>query len=109
MEYGCNEYTYTLEKGWAKLPDGESLVDIVGLSIDEKDNVYAFGRSKKPLIVFDQNGNIVDSWGEGLFKRPHGSFMTHEGNIWLTDDASHAVFLFTRDGKLLKTLGKVAL
>ena len=57
MEYGSGKYTYSLVEGWAKLPEGESLVDVVGLSIDKDDRVYAFGRSKRPLIVFDRNGN----------------------------------------------------
>lgn len=94
-------------EGWAKLPEGESLVDVVGISIDEDDRVYAFGRSRRPLIVFDREGNEVDSWGEGLFKRPHGSCMTPEGNIWLADDDSHAVYKFTKKGELLQTLGTV--
>jgi DNA-binding beta-propeller fold protein YncE len=107
LEYGSGKYTYTLVEDWAKLPEGESLVDVVGISIDEDDRVYAFGRSKRPLIVFDRNGYEVDSWGEGLFKRPHGSCMTPEGHIWLADDDSHAVYKFTKEGKLLKTLGTV--
>jgi streptogramin lyase len=107
MEYGCGKYTYSLVENWAKLPEGESLVDVVGISIDEDDKVYAFGRSRRPLIVFDRDGNEMDSWGEGLFKRPHGSCMTPEGHIWLADDVSHAVFMFTKKGELLMTLGNV--
>jgi streptogramin lyase len=107
MEYGCDKYTYSLVENWAKLPEGESLVDVVGISIDEDDRVYAFGRSRRPLIVFDRDGNEMDSWGEGLFKRPHGSCMTPEGHIWLADDDSHAVFMFTKKGELLMTLGNV--
>jgi streptogramin lyase len=107
MEYGCGKYTYSLVENWAKLPEGESLVDVVGISIDEDDKVYAFGRSRRPLIVFDRDGNEMDSWGEGLFKRPHGSCMTPEGHIWLADDDSHAVFMFTKKGELLMTLGNV--
>ncbi len=107
LEYGGGKYTYTLVEGWAKLTEGESLVDVVGISIDEDDRVYAFGRSRRPLIIFDSEGNEVDSWGEGLFKRPHGSCMTPEGNIWLADDDSHAVYKFTKKGELLQTLGTV--
>ncbi len=46
MEYGSGKYTYTLVEDWAKLPEGESLVDVVGLSIDEDDRVYVFGRAR---------------------------------------------------------------
>lgn len=56
MEYGCDKYTYSLVENWAKLPEGESLVDVVGISIDEDDRVYAFGRSRRPLRAQNKGG-----------------------------------------------------
>jgi len=106
MLYGNDKYLYELKDGWAKLRAVESLVDVVGISIDSDDKVYVFNRSKRPMIVFDKDGNEISSWGEGLFKRPHGSIMTPEGHIFLTDDYSHVVYKFTKDGELLLTLGK---
>jgi DNA-binding beta-propeller fold protein YncE len=105
MAYGSGKYTYELVEPWAKLPEGESFIDVVGLSIDSDDKVYVFNRSKRPMIVFDRNGNEVASWGEGLFKRPHGSLMTADGYIFLTDDYSHVVYKFDRQGNLFMTLG----
>jgi streptogramin lyase len=107
MEYGSGKHTYTLVESWAKLPKGESLVDVVGISIDSDDKVYVFNRSKRPMIVFDRDGNEEYAWGEGLFKRPHGSCLTSDGHIWLTDDSSHVVYKFTKEGELLMTLGNV--
>ncbi|UCG55336.1 MAG: hypothetical protein JSV32_03760 [Dehalococcoidia bacterium] len=106
MLYGNGKYLYELKDGWAKLRKVESLVDVVGISIDSDDNVYVFNRSKRPMIVFDRDGKEISSWGENLFKRPHGSIMTPEGHIFLTDDHSHVVYKFTKDGELLMTLGK---
>jgi len=106
MLYGSGKYAYTLVDNWAKLPAGESFIDVCGLSIDPDDNVYVFNRSRRPMISFDREGNEISSWGEGLFKRPHGSIMTPEGHIFLTDDHSHVVYKFTKDGKLLMMLGK---
>jgi len=105
MAYGSGKYTYELVEPWAKLPEGESFIDVVGLSIDADDNIYIFNRSKRPMIVFDRNGNEVASWGEGLFKRPHGSLMTADGYIFLTDDYSHVVYKFDRQGNLFLTMG----
>jgi len=107
MEFGSGKYTYTLVESWAKPSKGESLVDVVGISIDSDDKVYVFNRSKRPMIVFDRDGNEEYSWGEGLFKRPHGSFLTSDGHIWLTDDSSHVAYKFTKEGELLMTLGTV--
>ena len=57
------------------------------------------------MIVFDSDGNELFHWGEGLFKRPHGSCLSPDGHIWITDDHSHVVQKYTKDGKLLMTLG----
>ena len=107
MEYGSGNHKYKLVENWAKIPDGEPLVDVTGISIDDDDKVIVFNRGRRPMIVFDRDGNIVSSWGEGLFKRPHGSCLTPEGHIMLTDDDSHAVYKFTKEGELLMTLGNV--
>ena len=107
MEYGSGKHTYSLVESWAQLQRGESLVDVVGISIDSDDNIYVFNRGKRPMIVFDRDGNELGSWGEGLFKRPHGSCLTPEGHIWLTDDDSHVAYKFTKGGDLLMTLGNV--
>jgi sugar lactone lactonase YvrE len=105
MVYGSGKYAYELVEGWAKLPQGESFVDVVGISIDSEDRVYIFNRGKRPLMVFDKNGKLLTSWGEGIFKRPHGSYLTADGYIYCCDDQSHVVYKFTRDGKVLMTLG----
>jgi len=105
MKYGNGKYSYELVEPWAKLPEGESFIDVCGISIDADDRVYVFNRSKHPMIVFDQDGNELSHWGEGLFKRPHGSFLSADNHIWVTDDHSHVVHQFTKDGKLVMTLG----
>ena len=73
MPYGTGKYTYELVDGWAKLPEGWSFLDVGGVSIDSQDRVYIFNRSDHPIIVLDREGNFLTSWGEGLFRRPHGS------------------------------------
>ena len=105
MKYGNGKYTYELVEPWAKLPGRESFIDVCGISIDTDDRVYVFNRSKHPMIVFDRDGNELSHWGEGLFKRPHGSFLSADNHIWVTDDRSHVVHKFTKDGKLVMTLG----
>jgi streptogramin lyase len=105
MRYGNGKYTYELVEPWAKLPKGESLVDVCGISIDSEDRVYVFNRSNRPMIVFDREGNEISSWGEKLFKRPHGSCLTADGHIYLTDDYRHVVYKFSKEGDLMMTIG----
>jgi len=105
MLFGSGKYTYELVDGWAKLPAGWSFLDVGGLAIDSQDRVYVLNRSPHPVMVFDRSGNFLGSWGEGYFKRPHGSRITQDGTIYCTDDSNHTVSQFTPEGKLVKVLG----
>ena len=76
--------------GWAKLPPGmEFNADVAAVGVDKHDNVYAFNRGKHPMCVFDRDGNLLRTWGEGVFSAPHGVFMAPDDTIWLTDDGDH--------------------
>jgi len=105
MSYGAGKYTYELVDGWAKLPEGWSFFDVGGISIDDQDKVYVLNRSDHPIMIFDREGNLLNSWGEGFFNRAHGSCIGPDGSLWCTDDRNHIAAKFTPEGKLLMTLG----
>ena len=44
-----------------------------------------------------REGNLLRTWGEGIFPRAHGVFMAPDATIWLTDDADHTVRQCTLD------------
>jgi hypothetical protein len=106
MTYGSGKYTYELVDNWAKLPEGWSFVDIGGMAVDLKDNLYVFNRSPHPLMILDRNGKMLKTWGEGSFSRPHGARIDSNKYILCTDDVLQQVFKFTLDGKLIMTLGE---
>jgi DNA-binding beta-propeller fold protein YncE len=134
---------------WARLPGGREMgppasmhVDIDGESIwafircDETNPVTianggrfgidcldASGRIKNidTIYKFDKNGDVVKSFGAGMFIWPHGLHVDREGNIWATDAAApeavamaaraggkfgHRVVKFSPEGKVLMTLGE---
>jgi DNA-binding beta-propeller fold protein YncE len=91
--------------GWGRLPDGWSYVEATSVGVDAKDNVYVFNRGEHPVIVFDRDGKFLRSWGEGVFRRPHGITIGPDGTLWLTDDLHQTIRQFTSEGKLLLTLG----
>jgi DNA-binding beta-propeller fold protein YncE len=96
---------YRPVEGWGRLPGGWSYVEATSAGVDAKDNVYVFNRGEHPVIVFDRDGNFLRSWGEGVFRRPHGITMGPDGTLWLTDDLHQTIRQFTAEGKLLLTLG----
>jgi sugar lactone lactonase YvrE len=70
-----------------------------------------------PILEFNESGDLVRRFGEGMFNVPHGIHVDRDGNVWVTDvqgpdgrDASrngkgHTVYKFSSDGKVLLTLG----
>src|ERR1700687_2165522 len=103
---GTDGYRYEVNDGWAKLPSGvEFNADVAAVGVDKHHNVYAFNRGKHPMCVFDREGNLLRTWGEGIYPRAHGVFMAPDDTIWLTDDADHTVRHCTLDGKVLLTIG----
>ena len=103
---GTEGYRYEVADGWAKLPPGyEFNADVAAVGVDKHDNVYAFNRGKHPMCVFDRDGNLLRTWGEGIYPRAHGVFMAPDETVWLTDDGDHTVRQCTLDGKVLQTFG----
>lgn len=69
-----------------------------------------------PILKIDQQGNVVQSFGGGLFIWPHGIEVDPEGNIWVTDAVKdrnipegdtrgHQIIKFSPEGEILMTLG----
>src|SRR5581483_626214 len=42
------------------------------------------------ILHFDQNGNLIKAFGEGMLIFPHGIHVDREGNVWVTDGQDNA-------------------
>lgn len=104
MKVGAGEYTYELIEDFAKLPEGQTFGTISRVTTDSQHRLYVFQRKDPAVLIFDQNGKFLSSWGAGLFKRAHG-FKIANDVIYLTDQADNVAMIYTLDGKLLKQLG----
>src|SRR5882757_5522536 len=98
---GTGEWSFEVNENWAKIPDEIVLGDCAAVGVDSTDNVYAFNRGEHPVAVFDKDGNLLRTWGEGVFSRPHGVHVAPDDTIWLTDDGDHTVRHCTLDGRVL--------
>src|SRR3989454_11023770 len=102
---GGSVMNYRPVAGWGRLPEGWSYVEATSVAVDAADNVYVFNRGAHPVIVFDRDGNFLRSWGEGIFRRPHGITIGPDDTLWLTDDLHHTIRQFTAAGNLRLTIG----
>jgi DNA-binding beta-propeller fold protein YncE len=106
MTLGSGNMLFEPVEGWEKLPQGWEFIDVAGVAVDSRDNVYALNRSEHPVIVFDREGNFLRSFGEGQFSdRTHGIYIGPDDTVYCVDDGLHTVQQFTAEGKLLMTLG----
>ena len=84
------------QAGWA-------LGMVSWVASDRNGLIYLLQRGDKadPVIVLDQTGTIVRSWGKGLYTMPHAIRIDPKGNVWTTDAASSMVYKFSPDGTTL--------
>ncbi len=105
MLLGSGDFTYRPDRSWGSLPPGLVLGDVAAVAVDPDDNVYLFNRGPHPMVVLDRNGSFLRSWGEGVFRNPHGIHIGPDGAIYCTDDGDHSVRKCTSEGRVLMTLG----
>jgi DNA-binding beta-propeller fold protein YncE len=43
-----------------------------------------------PVLLFDESGKLVRSFGAGMMAFPHGIHVDRDGNVWVTDGNSNA-------------------
>ena len=92
-----NPYRATF--GWEQLPEGRVMGTVSGVFpdpdgrhlwiLDRCGANQCAGTDLDPIMKFDVEGNLVDSFGAGLFAFPHGFFLDHEGFLWVTEGGSH--------------------
>jgi DNA-binding beta-propeller fold protein YncE len=102
---GSGDFIYEVDERWGQLPASWSFVDAVGIVVDRDDRVYVFNRGAHPIIIFERDGRLAGSWGEGQFSNAHGLQIGADGSIYTVDTGDHTVRKWTPDGRLLLTLG----
>ena len=123
---------YRTVDDWAQLPGGREMGAVGGVTVDpDGDHIWAVVRCDAadpsrfgnecldsdldPILKFDLDGNVIESFGSGMFIWPHGIDVDQDGNVWVADAVSaartpdgtrgHQVIKFSPDGRVLMTLG----
>lgn len=93
-------------KLWGQPPNNDWGAGVVSVASDHRQSVLVLRRLDPPILVFNPEGKLQRSWGDGLFKRAHSIDVDRNGFVWATDAQDNVVYKFSMDGKLLMTLGK---
>ena len=66
------------------MPKGYAHRDVAGVAVDGEDRVYLMCRGDHPVMIYDQKGKFMRSWGEGEFTyRTHGIYVAPERHALL--------------------------
>ena len=116
---------YKMIEGWAKLPDGREWGATSAIyPANDGQHIWIADRCGSnscvesdvdPVVLFDQEGNAVRSFGAGMIAWPHGLYVDADDNVWIADAVGyaavpkgwgHVVYKFSPSGELLMTLGQ---
>jgi streptogramin lyase len=86
-------------KGWGLLPEGRVWGSSAGVDIGPDGHIWTYDRcgataltggcdtsAVNPILKLDRTtGQVLTSFGAGLFVLPHGIHVDRDGNVWVTD------------------------
>ena len=115
----------TVDTSWGDLPDGREWGAVSAIYpgpdgrtiwVAERCGANTCTDSDlDPVLQFDLEGNLLQSFGAGMFAWPHGMYVDDDGNVWVADALGfgdqppgwgHIVVKFSPDGEVLLTLGE---
>jgi hypothetical protein len=108
-QLGVGDYQYQADENW-----NDIVIDGVASDVatDSRDRVYvavrtseAFDNYTGVILVLDQNGNFLRSFGDDKLRMPHHIWISDDDEIYLTDYFDHVVRKYSTDGRLLQVIG----
>ena len=127
---------YRLDPDWPTLPasmkgpGGRKWGEVIRVHVAPGGNIWVFhrcfndqpngdatclnrGEANPPILEFNPAGQLLRSFGAGLFVHPHGFTVDRDGNIWTTDTndeptvprAGQTVLKLSPEGKVQMTIG----
>lgn len=105
-EVGAGQYRFEVVDNWGSLPPGWTYGVVTGVTVDSQQRVYICQQQQDPpVLVFDREGNYLDSWGTGTIVEPHTIFIGSDDLIYLADRGAHMALKLTLAGEVLLELG----
>jgi len=100
---------FEVNPAWpAKLPDGWTWGQVLGINADARNHVWLTTRGQ--VAEFDPAGKVLQVWNaraaNSQWTTIHGMFVDHNNFVWTNAREQHQILKFTREGKLVLTIGK---
>lgn len=111
---GSGDHTYEVFHDWGELPAEIRYGNTHGVVEDSQGHIYvhhtvnASSESSDSMVVFDEKGKFIKSWGKDFKGGAHGLHIRKEGStefLYLCDTQRGIVVKATLDGEEVLTLG----
>ena len=97
MQIGSGSYTYEWIENWAKLPEGIQFGYTHGIAEDSQGRIFVHNASTYSVIIFDEDGSYLESWGEEYAAGAHGMLLNREA------DGEYLYLAATNQNMVVKT------
>jgi DNA-binding beta-propeller fold protein YncE len=104
---GSAPYAYEVVAGWGELPNNIRFGYTHGVQVDSQNRVIVHNQSKDSVILFDDRGKYIQSWGPEFQNGAHGCLLRKESGteyLYLSDYDRHIVVKTTLDGETIWTI-----
>ena len=102
----AGDFRFDVDEAWGSLPEGVRAGVVTGVVADSQDRVYLCQQQQDPpVLVFDRNGNFLDSWGRGYVVEPHTMYIGPDDVIYLADRGAHVAMKLSARGEVLLEVG----
>ena len=111
---GAGDFQYEVIHDWGELPAGLAYGNCHGVCEDSQGQIYihhtvhATSQKHDSMVVFDEAGKFVKSWGRDFEGGAHGLHIRKEGStefLYLCDTRRSLVVKTTTNGEVVFTLG----
>ena len=106
FEAGPNKYEWV--PGWLQLPAGVSLSSTHGcVAVDAQDRIFFNTENENAVIIVDNDGKYIKSFGKDFKGGAHGMTIVKEGDkeiLWLSSLSKNEILKCTLDGEVLMSI-----
>jgi DNA-binding beta-propeller fold protein YncE/4-amino-4-deoxy-L-arabinose transferase-like glycosyltransferase len=77
-----------------------------GVAVSLQGTVYVADTGNARLQVFDETGEFVDEWGEGILGEPFDVAVGRDGRVYVVDTEQDCLFVFSPEGSFEERWGE---
>ena len=87
--FGTGQFRYEVIQPFGLLPHGMEFGSTSHVAIDSIGRMFVTQQGDPPILVFDKDGNYLESWGKDFLLDAHGLFITSTDDVLVVDRDGH--------------------